>query len=374
MLTFNDPMKYVFGIGTAYATSLSDGSVKFWSNKYQEGNTSFSANEVVNSGGIGNGPAIILYNDPNISVAFTSADYNEYARAAATGADITYGAPVETCQTFTATGAALSIDVTDDTPVAGPGMTEVYCYVQEVGAASYVATGGVAYALNPATGAISGFTATSGKSYLVTYYHTQANATLTTYNTDFNADVVRFVYRRPIYTNYNPSTSQGDLYGWQIDVIPYLKLNPSTGTTNGSQTAFSTTAIAGRAISYDEAVVTGGCEDCNLIGAPLMYSIIAPCDVTSGIDGIVGVLGGTVTMSAGDTYQLTPGVVVNNKLSYSVGPDEFTYSSSAVGVVAVGSATGVLSAVSNGSAKVTITYQPAGTTNSYSDIIDVTVA
>ena len=76
MLNFTDPRKYVMGIGTAYATSLTDGSVKFWSDKFQEGNTTFSASEMVLNGGIGNGPCIILYNDPNISVAFTAADYD----------------------------------------------------------------------------------------------------------------------------------------------------------------------------------------------------------------------------------------------------------------------------------------------------------
>lgn len=371
MLKFNDQRKYVMGIGTAYATSLTDGSVKFWSEKFQEGNTTFSASEMVNNGGIGNGPCIILYNDPNISVAFTAADYDEYIRAAATGATFGYGAAVETCQVVTATGTSISIDVSDGTPVAGLGMNGIYCYVQEQGAKSTVATNGVAYTVNPSTGAIAGFTATNGKSYIVTYFTMQANASLTTYNSDFNGDVVRFVYRRPIYTNFNPSANSGDLWGWQIDVIPYLKLNPSTATTNGSQSSFSTTAISGRAIVYEEAVITGGCDDCTLTGAPLMYSIIAPCDVTNGIDGIVGVLGGTVEIATGGTYQLTPGVVVNGKLSYNVAATEFAYDSSATGVATVGASTGIIAGVSAGSAQITITYT-VGTT-SYSDKIDVTV-
>lgn len=371
MLTFTDPRKYVMGIGTAYATSLADGSVVFWSDKFQEGNTTFSATEMVNNGGIGNGPAIILYNDPNITVAFTAADYNEYIRAAATGAIFSYGAPVETCQTVTATGTSLSINVSAGVPVAGPGMNAIYCYVQEVGALSPVSVGGVAYEVNPTTGAITGFTATSGKTYMVTYYTTQANANITTYTSDFNGDSVRFVYRRPIYVNYNPSTNQGDLYGWQIDVIPCLKLNPSTASTSGSQSSFSTTVINGRAISYDETVISGGCDDCTLTGAPLMYSIIAPCDATAGIEGIVGVLGGTVTLAAGSTYQLNPGIVVNSRLNYGAVASSFTYSSSATGKASV-STTGLITGVSAGDAQVTISYSPDGTTT-YQDVVDVTV-
>lgn len=371
MLTFTDPRKYVMGIGTAYATSLADGSVVFWSDKFQEGNTTFSATEMVNNGGIGNGPAIILYNDPNITVAFTAADYSEYIRAASAGAVLAYGAPVETCQTVTASGTTLSLDVSAGAPVAGPGMSAIYCYVQETGAGSTIATGGVAYEVNPTTGAITGFTATNGKTYLVTYYTTQANASITTYTSDFNGDAVRFVYRRPIYTNFNPQTNHGDLYGWQIDVIPCLKLNPSTASTNGSQSSFSTTGINGRAISYDEAVISGDCDDCTLTGAPLMYSIIAPCDTSVGVEGIVGVLGGTVTLAAGSTYQLTPGVVVNNRLNYGVAANAFTYSSSATGRASVGAKTGLISGVSAGTAIITIGYTVNGET--YNDYINVTV-
>ncbi len=370
MLKFNDPKLYVMGIGTAYATSLTDGSVKFWSDKYQEGNTTFSASEMVNNGGIGNGPAIILYNDPNISVSFTTADYIEYARALSCGATFGYGAPVETCQTVTATGTSISIDVSGGAPVKALGMENIYCYVQEIGAASPIATGGVAYQVNPSTGAISGFTATNGKQYLVTYYVTQANASLTTYNSDFNGDVVRFVYRRPIYTNFNPTTNSGDLYGWKVDVIPYLKLNPATATTNGSQSSYSTTAISGRAIVYEEAVISGGCDDCTLIGAPLMYSMIVPCNATSGIEGIVGILGGIVNLDVdGATYQLAPAVVVNGKLTYNVAASEFSYESSDTGVATVGQNTGLISYVSNGSTQIQISYTVGGVT--YTDTIDV---
>ena len=371
MLNFTDTRKYVMGIGTAYATSLTDGSVKFWSDKYQEGNTTFSASEMVLNGGVGNGPAIILYNDPNISVAFTAADYNEYVRALSTGAVFGFGAPVESCQTVTATGTSISIDVNSGTPVAGPGMNGVYCYVQEVGAASPVATGGVAYEVNPSTGAISGFTATNGKVYLVTYYVTQANASMTTYTSDFNGDVVRFVYRRPIYTNFKPENNSGDLYGWQIDVIPYLKLNPSTASTSGSQSSFSTTVINGRAIVYEEAVIANGCDDCNLTGAPLMYSIIAPCDTAGGIEGIVGVLGGAVTVAVGATYQLNPAVVVNGRLGYNVPVSEFTFSSSATGKATVGQHTGVVTGVASGDSVISITYQVGDKT--FTDSVDVTV-
>lgn len=371
MLTFTDLRKYVMGIGVAYATSLRDGSVVFWSDKYQEGNTTFGANEMVLSGGIGNGPAIILYNDPNISVAFTAADYMEYVRAAATGAKFGYGAPVETCQIVTASGAALTLDASGGAPVAGPGAQEVRCFVQEVGAASPIATGGAAYALDAETGAISGFVAESGKRYLVTYWTVQANASMTTYTSDFNGDVVRFVYRRPIYTNFKPETNSGDLYGWLIDIIPYLKLNPSTASTNGSQSAFSTTGINGRALVFEDAVVSDSCDDCTLAGAPLMYSILVPCDETEGVEGVVGVLGGSLALAVGDTAQLAPAVVVNGRLTRDVPPGDFTYASGSDAVATV-SGGGVVTGVGAGSTQVTVTY--AVGEESYQDTVNVSVS
>jgi hypothetical protein len=371
MLKFTDPLKYVMGIGTAYATSLKDGSVVFWSDKYQEGNTTFSASEMVNSGGIGNGPAIILYNDPNISVSFTAADYNEFARAAATGAVVTAGAPVETTEVITASSTSLTIAGAYTT---GLGMSKPVCYVQEAGVESPVVSGGVAYEITTG-GVISGFAAVSGHTYVVTYYATQANATLTTYSSDFNGDAVRFVYRRPIYVNYDPTANAGDLFGWLIDIIPCLKLNPSTATTNGSQSSFSTTAITGRAVAYDQTIINladyAEGADCTLTGAPLMYSLVVPCDPNDGIEGIVGALGGTIALTTGDTYQLTPAVVVNGRLGRGVAPNEFTYASSATGVATVGASSGTVAAVSAGSAQITVTYAVGGTT--YTDKVDVTV-
>lgn len=369
MLTFTDTKKYVMGIGTAYATDVVTGDVKFFSDKFQEGNKTVGATEQVLNAGIGNGPAVILYSDPNITVNFTQADYDEYIHAAAAGATLTYGAPVEVCQTITATGTTLTIDTAQGTPIAGPGMTNVLAYVQQVGAGSTVAQGGVAYTVG-ADGTITGFNATAGTTYLVTYYKAQANASLTTYGANFKSAVVRFVYRQPIYTNFNAATNQGDLWGWKITIIPFLKLNPSTATQNGSQTAFTTTAITGRALTYDDPVI-GECADCTLPGAPLAYTVIAPCATDGGVDGIIGVLGGAVALTVGQTYQLRPAVVVGNNISYGVPATDFTYATASGTIATVGAATGLVTAAGAGSTTITVTYALGGTT--YTDTIDVDV-
>ena len=371
MLTFTDPRKYVFGIGTGIMTDIATGDIKYWSDKMQEANITISGSDNILNAGIGNGPAIIIPTDANVSVAVTAGDYNEYAKSAAVGGTITYGAPTMTCQTVTASGTSISITIGENTPVAGPGMDSVVCYVQPVGAASPIANGGVAYPLNPSTGAISNFTATNGTTYLVSYYISQANASMTTISSNIKGDVVRFVFQRPIYTNYDPQSNQGTLWGNLYEIVPRLQLMPDGATNSGSQTSYTTTGITGRGLAYDADTISASCDDCALNGAPLMYRVIVPCDSTAGIEGVVGLLGGSVSLVVGNNYQLQPAVVVNNTLSYGVAASDFTYTSSATGVATVGQHTGTVAAVSAGSTQITISITIGTVT--YSDYIDVTV-
>lgn len=371
MIKFTDPRLYVQGIGTAIMTDLATGDIKYFSDKFQDGNVTASSDDGIINAGIGNGPVIMIPSNSNVQVAVTAADYSEFAKAAAVGGKITYGAPVMTCQKVTASGTSISIDVSDATPVAGPGMKDIVCYVQEVGAESPITTGGVAYALNPTTGAITGFAATSGKSYLVTYYVSRANASMTTITTNMKGEVVRFVLQRPIYTNVDEATNKGDLWGMLYEIIPRLQLMPDGASNSGNQTGPTTTAITGRAMTYDAETISADCTECALAGAPLMYRVIVPCDKTGGIDGILGILGGSVSIAAGESFQLNPAVVVNGKLSYSVPATDFAYVSSATGVATVGAATGIVAGVAAGSAEITVTYTVG--TETYTDYVNVEV-
>ena len=327
MITFTDPRLYVQGIGTAIMTDPETGDIKFFSDKFQEANIATSADDGIVNAGIGNAPVIMIPSNSNVSVNTTAADYNEYAKAAAVGGVLTYGAPVMTCQQVLASGTSLSISLAGGTPVKGAGMESIVCYVQEVGAASSIVNDGVAYTLDASTGAISGFTATSGKTYLVSYYVSQANASMTTISGNMKGKVVRFVFQRPIYKNVDEAASQGDLYGMMYEIIPRLQLMPDGASNNGNQTSPTTTGITGRAMSYDAETITGECTECSLNGAPLMYRIIVPCDKTAGIQGIIAALGGEITLDTSTpSVQLRPAVVVNNVLTYDISPSDFTYS------------------------------------------------
>ena len=371
MITFTDPRKYVLGIGVGYATDVVTGDIVFWSDKFQEGSISITASDQTLSAGIGNSPAIIIPTDPNVAVNITAANYDEYMKSAAVGGTISSAAPAIACQTVTASGTSLTIDVTGGTPVAGPGMNSAVCYVQEVGVESPIATGGIAYPIGT-DGAISNFVATASKTYLVTYYVSQANATMTTIGSNVKGKVLRFVLQRPIYVNVETANSTGDMWGMLYEIIPRLQIMPDTSANSGSQTSYTMTPIVGRAVQHDAEVIGNECQQCAIAGAPLMYRVIVPCDKTTGIDGIIGILGGEINITPTGTFQMSPMVVVDGKLGASVPASDFTYSSSATGVASVGTSTGLVSGVSNGNAVITVSYTVGD--NTYKDYVDVHVA
>jgi len=370
MITFTDPRLYVQGIGAAIMTDAK-GNIKFFSDKFQEANVTVSNDEGIVNAGLGNAPVVIIPSNPNVAVSATTADYSEYAKAAAVGGKLSYGAPVMTCQTVTASGAALSIDVSGGAPVAAPGLTDVICYVQEVGAASSVSTDNIAYALDASSGAITGFTATSGKTYLVSYYVSQANASMTTITTNTKGEVVRFVFQRPIYTNVDEATNAGDLWGWLYEIVPRLQLMPDGAANNGNQSSPTTTAISGRAISFDADTISANCSECEANGAPLMYRIIVPCDKTTGIDGIVGVLGGEVILDGTTpSFQLRPAIIVNNALSYGIASSEFTYEVTSGGTYFSVSEFGLVTSTgTTGDGEILVSYTVG--TKDYTDYINV---
>lgn len=371
-MLFTDPRLYVMGVGTGYMTDPVTGDILYWSDKMQEGNITIAASDNVLNAGIGNGPVIITETDPNIGVNVTAADYSEFVKAASAGAGVVPGAPTMTCKKIAASGTSISVGTDGGTPVAGPGMKTPVAYMQEVGAASPVAVGGTAYEIDPATGDITGFVAASGKEYLVYYYVSQANATITTYTTNMKGKVVRFVLSRPIYVNYDPATKSGDMYGWLHEIIPALQLMPDGASNSGSQTAYTTTGISGRAITFDAQTVAGDCGECGAPGSPLMYRVIVPCDASSGVDGIIGVVGGTVSLKTGETFQLDPAVIVGGKMSYRVPASDFTYESASTSVATVGAATGMIAAAGTGSTQITVSYAVGDAT--YQDTIDVDVS
>lgn len=369
MITFNDKKLYLKGTAEAILLNKASGDIVYYSDKFQTANyeTSVTMGEI--RAGLGNGIAALLPSDAAVNVNFVAADFSLAAKAMQVGAARTFGAPVMTCQTVTASGTSLTIDVTDGAPVAALGMSKAVCWVQEVGAASLIATDGTAYEIG-ADGAISGFVATSGKQYKVTYFVTRANAEVATITTAMDPFVGYFMSAMAVYSNAGGSVNEGTREGTLYAIVPSLKLGANGGVV-GDQTNPDTTSLTGQALAYDEETISEGCDDCSGAGNTLAYYVYVPCDTTTGIEGIVGVLGGEITVQTGKTVQLNPAIVVNGKLGYNVPPTDFAYTSSATSVATVGASTGIVTGVATGDAEISITYTVGE--QSFTDTVDVTV-
>lgn len=345
MIRFTDSRLYAKGIGEAICTDKTTGQILYFSNKFQTGNVTPSVTIGEIRAGLGNAIATTLPSDASVNVEFTAADFNLWAKAAQMGAMLQHNAPVMVCQTITATTASLSIDLKEGTPVAQKGFSKIFCYVQEVGAASPVATGGVAYDINPTDGAVSGFTATAGKTYKVFYFVNKATAQIATITTAMDPKVVHFIATVAVFsTSAGSSQNEGTRVGTLYIIIPSLKFGANGGIT-GDQTNNDTTSLSGQAIAYDPDVITDGCDECTGAGSDLAYYIYQPC--ASGeeeIEGVVANIGG-ISLKASTTYQMQPRIAMKNGELVKGDANTFTYSATgAPEGTTVGANTGLITA------------------------------
>lgn len=345
MIRFTDSRLYAKGIGEAICTDKTTGQILYFSNKFQTGNVTPSVTIGEIRAGLGNAIATTLPSDASVNVEFTAADFNLWAKAAQMGAMLQHNAPVMVCQTITAADTSLSIDLKEGTPVAQKGFSKIFCYVQEVGAASPVATGGVAYDINPADGAVSGFTATVGKTYKVFYFVNKATAQIATITTAMDPKVVHFIATVAVFsTSAGSSQNEGTRVGTLYIIIPSLKFGANGGIT-GDQTNNDTTSLSGQAIAYDPDVITDGCDECTGAGSDLAYYIYQPC--ASGeeeIEGVVANIGG-ISLPVSTTYQMQPRIAMKNGELVKGDANTFTYTATgAPDGTTVGANTGLITA------------------------------
>ena len=352
MITFTDQRLYAKGTCNVILSDVLTGDIYYQSNKTSTGSITPSTNLNEIRAGLGNPIAAMIPSDSSIAVDFDSADFSLWAKAAQTGAAYSYGAPVPKCQVVTASGTSLSISVDDGVPIARLGDSAPVCYVQEVGASSLMLTDGNAFAID-ATGAISGFAATSGKSYKVWYYVQNASAQKAVIGSLIDPKVVRFEAQIAVYSNLSGGSSQGTRVGWIYLTIPYLKLQ-GDAAISGDQGNNDTTKISGQAIAYDPNLVSAVCTDCDT--STLAYYVYAPDNAAQSITGIA-VVGGIVNVVKDASAQIPVRIVVGDgslvvPSSYEVG---FAYESSATATATVSDA-GVVSGVAAGDTEVAITY------------------
>lgn len=90
------------------------------------------------------------------------------------------------------------------------------------------------------------------------------------------------------------------------------------------------------------------------------------------LNGIVAILGGVVNVEVNKTFQLTPYLVVDMKLDASKQPSDFVYISSDPDTASVGTGTGLISGLVEGTTQITVIYMDEDG-DTYSDLIDVFV-
>lgn len=355
MIRFNDPNLYTRGICSAQFADMTTGDIYFSSNKFQEGNITPSSNSDPLRAGLGNGIATIVESDADIQVNFTQANMNLKTKLAGVGAGVTYNAVAPVCQVVTADSAALKVDVTEGVPAAQYGMSKAVCYVQEVGTASAIAADGIAYGI-AADGTVSGFTAVSGKQYKVWYFVEKLSAMCGKLTTAMNGKVGLFTAQMAVYSNVNAKTNEGTRWGWLYVHVP-LKLQADTAVVTGSQSNYDTTAIVGRAISADELVVSGQCEDCS--GSALGWYVLVPDGDADVVTGLVAAIGGVISVPKSGTAQVRPQAVMANGQLVALDPAKCTYAmTGAPSGTTVGQSTGVITAgETTGDADMTVTFR-----------------
>lgn len=370
-IRFTGGTLFLKGTATAYLQDTSTNNIVYCSDKFQTANVTTSVTMGEIRGGSGNPIQAMIPSDASLQVNFVAADFSLFAKAGQLGASLSYGAPVMVCQTVTASGEELTIDVTDGAPVAAMGASDVVCFVQQVGAASPVSVGGVAYPID-AAGAVSGFTATAGVSYKVWYHVTRANAQVATVNSLFDPSVYRFTAVMEVYDSAGSTgANQGTHVGSLTIIVPRLKLGGDAGGVTGDQTTPDTTSITGQALAYDPTTIDGECDDCASGGTPFAYYIYTPCDTTSGIEGVVAQLGGVITLAVSTTYQVRPALVVNGELVRNV-TSGFSYELTGAPSGTTVSASGLISAgATAGDCELVVTYANGGET--LSDTCNVSV-
>jgi hypothetical protein len=342
MIQLNNKYLYAKGTCNVVVSDPDTGNIDFQSNKVQTAQltTSVSMNEI--RAGLGNAIAIQLPTDSAVNLELTSADFSMSSRAMQLGSSITYNAAAPKCEVIVANGTTLTVS---GTAVAPQGFSKKIAYVND--GSTNVST---AYEINN-SGEVVGFTATSGNTYKVYYWISNASAQQVTAYSVFSPAIKHVTMQIAVYsTEGTSSASQGSLAGWLYCIIPRMQFK-AQADTDGSQTGNATSMLSGTALSYDPEAEESICTDCGL--SELAYWVYVPNgDVTQSIQSLA-VVGGGLSLVVGNTAQLPIRFLMND--GTLVVPDYSLMSYASSGAAATVSASGVVTAASAGNVTITAT-------------------
>lgn len=361
MVNFTDRKLYVKGTCVAQFADPSTGEILYSSNKFQSSGITSESDLGEIRAGLSNGIAAIIPSNSALSVNFTAADFNLYAKAMQIGATVQYGAPAPTCEVLTASGTTLTLEMPNGAPVAQAGYAKIFGYVQTVGQESKAAIDGVPYEIDPTSGEIQGFQATSGTQYKVWYFVRKASAQMATISALFDPKTVHFTAQMAVYANDGGGANNtGSRVGWLYVIIPRLKFDGTGGGLDGDQQTASTQSFTGQALSMDELVVSGTCSDCD--AGTFGYYIYVEDAGASVFEGLA-VVGGVVSLPVSTTAQIPVRLVAGNGELVQVGDTAtgWTYTLNGAPTGTEVSASGLITAgTTPGDATCTVTYENGG--------------
>lgn len=344
--------KYLYAKGTCNVVvrNITTGDVDYQSNKMQTSQFATTCDMGAIQAGIGNATVIQIPHNSAVNLTLTAADFSMNARAMSVGSVLTYGGISPVCEVITADSASLSVN---NTPAAPYGYTKAICNVVEAGVTN---APGTAYTIDTTTKAIIGFTATSGKSYTVTYFQQNASSEYFNIGGMFAPAIKHVTVQIPIYSasgaeNVLQGTKVGDLY----IIIPRMQFG-GKADIEASQTAAATTDLSGTALTYEEAAAEGVCNDCSIPGlAQVLY--VPAASVNSSVVGLA-VVGGSMTVKKNASVKVpVKGVMPNGALQ------QLDYTTMTYAIVSGGNTTatvdedGDVTGVAAGDTEMTVTLK-----------------
>lgn len=376
MISFTKKSLFAKGTCMVQLSNTTTGEIMYSGNKFQTSNIQSSVSLGEIRGGLGSGVVAIIPAESSLTVDFAAADFDLRAKAMQTGATFQMGAPAPTCEVLTADTETLTLAMPNGAPVAQIGYNKIFGYVQIVGQESKMAVDGVPYEINPSTGEVKGFQATSGTQYKVWYFVQKASAELATISTSMAGAVCHFTAQIAVYSNESGqgSNNTGSRVGWLYVIIPRLKFDGTGGGLEGDQTTAIQTQLRGTALASDDGVVSATCADCadNIFG----HYLYVP-DQDTGVFTGLAVVGGVVSVPVSESAQIPVKLVAGNGELVTPGSysDGFTYTPTGAPTGTQISDAGVVQAGSTpGDFRVKIEYQDGTETLTATIQVSVTSA
>lgn len=350
MVNLNNKYLYAKGTCDVVIRNTATGDVEYQSNKVQTSQFTTTCDMGAVQAGIGNTTVIQIPHNSAVNLTLTNADFSMEARAMQVGSGIAYNGVGPVCETLTASGNTLTVT---NTPAAPYGYSDNLCNVVELGAEN---APGTTYKIDSTTKAIEGFTAASGKTYVVTYFSAAASNKYFNISSVFTPAIKHVTVQIAVYSaaggaSMTQGTKVGDLY----IIIPRMQFS-GKADIDGSQTAAVTTDLSGTALTYDQAAASGAC-DCSALSGLAQVIYVPAADNTDDIVDMVFIGGGVISLIAGNSVQAPVKFVMRNNTLAQPDLSALTYSIPAAGQsYATVSDAGVITAVAEGATELTVTY------------------